>query len=100
MSETTTPEKEIKSELYGTGIPVRSQEQLQDGDLPTGLTVVVGGSAQTVAVSFQRKNVGYIIRSTGTKGDDVWQARDIDTITSKDLHRVVFELASLHPPLN
>lgn len=90
--------EQIRKELYGTGIPAVRKGKAQQGELPSGLAIVVGG-ADTLALSFKKREVGKIIRTQGRNGD-LWQARDIDTIASKDLHRVVFELAAYHPPFD
>ena len=88
----------IESELENTGIPVFSKDEADS--LPTGLAVVVGKKPDTVAVSFRKKNVGYLFRTEGKKGDKIWQSKDVDSIVSEDLHRVAFHVASLHPPIN
>jgi hypothetical protein len=95
----TTPTDYIKSLLYGTGISARSKADAEGGDVPSGLAVIVEDE-RSVAVSFKRTNVGRIFRtSSEDTGEQIWQSRDVGTACSKDLHRVVFELASLHPPL-
>lgn len=95
----TTPTDYIKSLLYGTGISARSKAAAEDGDVPSGLAVIVEDE-RSVAISFKRTNVGRIFRtSSEDTGEQIWQSRDVGTACSKDLHRVVFELASLHPPL-
>ena len=90
---------EIRSELHGTGIPVRSVEDAKEDALPSGLAVVVSPSASTLALTFQRQKVGEIIRTEGQTGEKIWQAVEVQTVASKDLHRVAFGLAALHPPL-
>lgn len=100
MADSDSPTDHIKSLLHGTGIPTRSKSDAADGDIPAGLAVVVEDE-RSVAVSFKRTNVGRIFRTASDEtGDQIWQSRDVDSVRSKDLHRVVFELAAMHPPIN
>lgn len=100
MADSDDETKQMRSELHGTGIPVRSVEDAKNGDLPPGLAVVVKPDSDFVVVAFQRKMIGKVTQTTGQSGDEIWQSLDVDTVVSKDLHRVVFEIASLHPPLD
>lgn len=100
MADTSEFIDDVRSEMHGTGIPVRTTEDANNGDLPPGLTIVTKTGSEMVAVAFQRKLVGKVVQTTGETGEDMWQSLDVDTIGSQDLHRVAFKIAALHPPLD
>lgn len=89
---------DIKSELRGTGIAVRTPEDVKEDNLPPGLAVVIGPSSPELMVVFKRNKVSRILQTTGETGDQIWQSADVERYVSKDLHRVVFHIAALHPP--
>lgn len=92
---------DIRSELHGTGIPVRDADDLEDpSDLPPGLTIVVRADSDTLGVYFKRTLVGKIMSTTGETGDEIWQCVSVTSFASKDLHRVAFKVAALHPPID
>lgn len=86
----------IEDLLEDTGIEVVSKKT--PSDLTRKLSVIVAGRGR-LALSFRKQNIGHIIRTEGQDGD-VWQAQEISTIVSEDLHRVCFELAAYHPDLD